>query len=202
MLEWLKTILGEGYSEEIDKKVSEEIGKGFVARTDFNAAKAELKTARETITERDGQLEELKKSGGDVEALRAQIANLQKENKQKDEEHANALKELRRDAAVEKALTGAGAKNLTAARALLAAFLEEAEVGEDGTVPGLEEELEKLAGAEDTAFLFAPKETGPSLAGAKPAPGPGKLPTAGNDPSKMNYTELCAYMDQHPGAEI
>ena len=27
MLDWLKTILGEAYSEEIDKKVSEEIGK-------------------------------------------------------------------------------------------------------------------------------------------------------------------------------
>ena len=29
MLDWLKTILGEAYSEEIDKKVSEEIGKNL-----------------------------------------------------------------------------------------------------------------------------------------------------------------------------
>lgn len=36
MLEWLKTILGDAYTEEIDKKVSEEIGKNFVARADFN----------------------------------------------------------------------------------------------------------------------------------------------------------------------
>lgn len=201
LLAWLKNILGEAWNEDVDKKVSEEIGKGFVARTDFNAAKAELKTARETITERDSQLEELKKSGGDVEALRTQITNLQKENKQKDEDHAKELKGLRRDAAVEKALTEAGAKNLTATRALLAAFLEKAEAGEDGTVPGLDEELKKLAGAEDTAVLFTPKDTGPALSGAKPA-GAGGMPGTGTDLKQMTYTELCAYLESHPGAEI
>ena len=36
MLDWLKTILGDAYTEEIDKRISAEIGKGFVARTDFN----------------------------------------------------------------------------------------------------------------------------------------------------------------------
>lgn len=36
MLEWLKTILGDTYTEDIDKKVSEEIGKQFVSRADFN----------------------------------------------------------------------------------------------------------------------------------------------------------------------
>lgn len=39
MLEWLKAILGDGYNEEIDKQISAEIGKGFVAKADFNAAK-------------------------------------------------------------------------------------------------------------------------------------------------------------------
>lgn len=36
MLEWLKTVLGDAYTPEIDTAVSQEIGKGFVARTDFN----------------------------------------------------------------------------------------------------------------------------------------------------------------------
>ena len=35
-LEWLKTILGDMYTPEIDTAVSQEIGKGFVSRTDFN----------------------------------------------------------------------------------------------------------------------------------------------------------------------
>ena len=41
-LEWLKPILGDGYTEEIDKAVSEQIGKGFVARADFNELKESL----------------------------------------------------------------------------------------------------------------------------------------------------------------
>ena len=36
-LEWLKTVLGDAYTEDIDKSVSAEIGKGFVARSDYNA---------------------------------------------------------------------------------------------------------------------------------------------------------------------
>lgn len=60
MLEWLKAILGEAYSEETDKKVSEEIGKNFVARADFNTLSAEKKTLADTVKERDKQLEALK----------------------------------------------------------------------------------------------------------------------------------------------
>ena len=60
MLDWLKEILGESWTEEIDKKVSDEIGKGFVSRSDFNTKNEELKTAKSTLKERDGQLEQLK----------------------------------------------------------------------------------------------------------------------------------------------
>ena len=65
-LEWLKTILGDKYTPEIDTAVSQEIGKGFVSRSDFNgkAAKvAELEAQaaqlNESVKTRDGQLEEL-----------------------------------------------------------------------------------------------------------------------------------------------
>lgn len=64
MLDWLKTILGEAYSEEIDKKVSEEIGKNFVARADFNTLNTEKKALADTVKERDKQLETLKASTG------------------------------------------------------------------------------------------------------------------------------------------
>ena len=54
MLDWLKEILGESWTDEIDKKVSDEIGKGFVSRSDFNTKNEELKTAKATLKERDG----------------------------------------------------------------------------------------------------------------------------------------------------
>lgn len=39
MLSWLKDILGDNYTEDIEKKISQEIGKNFVSKTDFNAKK-------------------------------------------------------------------------------------------------------------------------------------------------------------------
>ena len=53
MLEWLKEILGESYTEEIDKKVSAEIGRGFVAKVDFDAKNTELKTLKGQLTEEE-----------------------------------------------------------------------------------------------------------------------------------------------------
>ena len=53
MLEWLKTVLGDAYTPEIDTAVSQEIGKGFVARTDFNT-----KTAK--VTELETEVKQLR----------------------------------------------------------------------------------------------------------------------------------------------
>ena len=97
MLDWLKGILGDGYTDEIDRKVSAEIGKNFVAKADFNGVKAELKAAKETVAARDGQLEELKKSSGDLDALKAQIAELQAANQQEAEAHAAEMMRLKLD---------------------------------------------------------------------------------------------------------
>lgn len=172
MLEWLKTILGEAYTEEIDKKVSEEIGKGFVAKADFNTTKTELTQARATIKERDTQLEGLKKSTGDTEALQKQITDLQTANAQKDKDHAAEIQKIKMDAAVDKALTDAHAKNTTAAKALLADFLAKAELGEDGTVKGFADELKKLTEGEGTAFLFDKDTTSTTqISGASPVGG-------------------------------
>lgn len=168
MLDWLKGILGDSYTEEIDRKVSAEIGKNFVAKSDFNSVKAELKTAKETISTRDGQLDELKKSSGDLEGLKQQIVKLQEANQQEAKAHAAEMTRFRLDAAVDKALTAAGAKNNTAAKALLADFLSGAKLAEDGTVEGLEGAVKALTEDTGTAFLFEKADSG-LLPGAKPA---------------------------------
>lgn len=79
MLEWLKTILGEGYSEEIDKKVSAEIGKSFVARTDFNTVKQENGRLKDDLSAKNGEIETLKQAGGDTVELQKTIDGLKKE---------------------------------------------------------------------------------------------------------------------------
>ena len=61
-LEWLKTILGDGYTEDIESKIAQEIGKGFVSKADFNAVKTQQKKLEDDLKTSDTQLEELKKA--------------------------------------------------------------------------------------------------------------------------------------------
>ena len=147
LMEW-------GLTEEQANKVMEGLNGSFVTKARFNEVNTELSAAKKTIGERDAQLETLKKASGDTQALQDQITQLQADNKKKDEDHANELKALKIGNAVELALTGAKAKNNTAVKALLAGFIDKAELAEDGTVKGLDDEIKKLVEGKDTAFLF------------------------------------------------
>lgn len=159
-------LLAMGLTEEQADKVMDSLNGDFVTKSRFNEVNTELKAARAALSERDKQLEELKKV--DAAALQAQITQLQADNKQKDADYAAQLKALKISNAVELALTGAKAKNNTAAKALLADFISKAELADDGTVKGLADEVKKLAENEGTAFLFEKAAAG-GFKGAKPA---------------------------------
>ena len=114
--------------------------------------KAENETLSKQVKDRDEQIDTLKASAGDNEELKKQIETLQADNKSKDEAHAKELTELKINAAVEKALTDNGAKNIKAVKALL--DLTDAKLGDDGTVKGLIEQIDKLKADEGSKFLF------------------------------------------------
>ena len=76
MLDWLKGILGEVYTKEIEEKVEAEIGKGFVARADFNAKNEELKQAKEMNKTHGTQLEGLKAAAGTAEITPARAGSI------------------------------------------------------------------------------------------------------------------------------
>lgn len=204
MLSWLKEILGDNYTEDIEKKISQEIGKNFVAKADFNAKNEALKTLEAQVRERDTQLEALRKSTGDAAALQKQIATLQTQNAEAKKAHDAELARVRLDGAVEAALTAAGAKNNTAVKALLADFLKDAKLDGSGTVEGLATKIEALAKADATAFLFNTADgNGQQFKGMQPGSAGGKTPpAAGKEPKDMNYDELCAYLEANPGAKL
>lgn len=141
-----------GLTEELATKVAKELDGNYVPKTRFNEVNTELKQAKDQVKERDSQLETLKKSVGDSEELKKQIETLQNENKTKDESHAAEIKQIKIDAAVDKALNDAKVKNLKAAKALL--DLDKAELSDDGTVKGLDIQIKTLSEAEDSKFLF------------------------------------------------
>lgn len=104
MLEWLKTILGDTYTEEIDKKVSEEIGKGFVARSDFNTANEAKKQLETQIADRDKQLADIKKQSGDAATLKAALEKAEADNKTATEAHKAEMAKLQKTTALQVAL--------------------------------------------------------------------------------------------------
>lgn len=161
LLEW-------GLTEEQANKVMEGLNGSFVTKSRFNEVNTELTNAKNTIKERDTQLETLKKSTGDTKALQDQITQLQTDNANQKKAHEAELKALKIGNAVDMALTGAKAKNNTAVKALMADFLAKAELADDGTVKGLSDEIKKLVDGQDTAFLFDTKAPDKKFKGAKP----------------------------------
>lgn len=193
--------------EQIDKILdenSQDIGK---AKGDFEKVQGDLVTANQEIAalknqvaDRDTQLETLKNSTGDVEAMKQQIKALQDDNKAKDASHAAEIKQLKIDAAVTTALTGAKAKNAIAVKALLK-DLDKAELGEDGTIKGLAEQIEALQKSDSYLFdIITTKK--PQVKGAKPGESGNEDGDHKVDTSKMTYSELAAYMAEHPEVKI
>lgn len=185
-------LMAMGLTEEQANKVMESLNGNFVTKARFdevNTAKKQLET---DIKTRDGQLEELKKSTGDAEALKKTITDLQTANAAKDAELAATVKKMQIDNAVDKALLSAKAKNTKAVKALLADFLEKAEL--DGeNIKGLDDEIKKLTEAEDSKFMFdMDTKKQPTFKGIKPGeksdktPGEG-APTSLADAVKMHF---------------
>ena len=116
------------------------------------------------------------------------------------------MKSLRVGNAVELALKSAGAKNNTAARALMAEFLAKAELADDGSVKGLDAEIKRLVDGADTGFLF--EKPGKYLVGVTPTSMNGAKPGEKGDNGAggmtleklraMSPTERYEFATKHP----
>lgn len=173
-----------------------------VSSAELKNMQTEVDNLKGQVKDRDKQLETLKASTGDNEALTKQIADLQKANTDAAAAHESEMNKLKIDFAVEKALKSAGAKNLKAVRALLE--LEDAKFDKEGNVKGLAEQIEKLTSGDDTKFLFneVQQQNQNTFKGFQPGASGEVKPGAEVDPSKMTYEQLAAYMEANPDAQI
>lgn len=170
------------------------------AATEIKNLQTEVDGLKTQVGDRDKQLETLKASAGDNADLKKQIEDLQTENATAKANHESELNQLKIDFAVEKALTGAKAKNIKAVKALLE--LDDAKLDKDGNVKGLAEQIEKLTSGDDTKFLFEVQKQ--NFKGFQPGASGEQKPGEGEkvDFSKMSYDELTAYMEANPDAQI
>ena len=163
---------------------------GMIPKARLDEVIAERDNARKEHADVLKELGALQKETGDAAELRDKIKSL--------EDAAKEIHTLKVDNAVNAALLGSGALNVKAAKALL--NLDKAELAEDGTVKGLADQIKALRTAEDSKFLFG--SSTPKLKGAKAGESGNEDGDHQVDTSKMTYSELVAYMAEHPDEKI
>lgn len=174
------------------------IPKGMIPKGRLDEVIAERDNARKEHANVLKELGALQKETGDAADLRDKIKSLEDAAKESQKQHDAEIRTLKVDNAVNSALLGSGARNVKAAKALL--NLDKAELAEDGTVKGLADQIKTLQTAEDSKFLFG--SSTPKLKGAKAGESGDDDGSHQVDTSKMTYTELAAYMAEHPDEKI
>jgi len=169
-MDWLKELLKKAGIEEakvdgVIGDINKELPKYFIPKDKYNEVAEAKKKLEADIQERDNQLEQLKNAAGNSEELKAQIEQLQADNKKAGEEWQAKMAQMQLDFAIEKALTTAKAKNAKAVKALL----DMEKVKLDGEqLLGLDDQLKELQKSD--AYLFG--ESGKVGSGTNP-PGAG-----------------------------
>lgn len=137
------------------------------------AAELEREQLKESVRNYETQLASLKQGNGDAEALKAQIAQLEADNKAKAGEYQKSLEAQRIQAAVRLALMSRDHRPHDAEIVASLIDLDKVEIDERGNIKrGLEKQLEALE--EKRPFLFDQGLKTPT--GAKPfAPNPAAI---------------------------
>jgi hypothetical protein len=147
-----------GIEKSLAKKAAEESKKeleNYVAKETFDATEQKRKQLETSVQERETQLEELKASAGDNEALKQQIADLQAQNKQKDLDNQKEMDDLKMTYAIRMAVSASAQDS-----DLVAGLVDRNKLilGDDGKVTGLDEQVKALK--ESKPFLFKAEDNG------------------------------------------
>lgn len=162
----------------------------YVPKSRFNEVNEEKKTLTATVADRDKQLETLKKSTGDLDALKNQIKSLQDANKKAQEEADAKMKELRINDAIKLAIVDK-AQDVD----IVSSLFDKTKLilGDDGKITGLDEQLKELQ--KNKAFLF--KQAGPNPK-YDPKGGNGKPSTNPFAKDTFNLTEQGRLLRENP----
>lgn len=145
-----------GIEKGLAKKAAEESKKeleGYVPKDTYDTTEQQRKQLETSVNDYKTQLETLKTSAGDNEALKTQIADLQAQNQKKDEDYQKQLRDLKLTNAIKLAVNGTAQDG-----DLVAGLIDKTKLilGDDGKVTGLDEQLKTLK--ESKAFLFKAEE--------------------------------------------
>lgn len=190
-------LIAMGLSEEQADNVMKSLDGNYVTKQRFNDLNDKFKNAEKTVSERDKQLEELKAASGDNENLKKQIEQLQKDNAEQKKAHDAEIAKIQLDNAINAALTGAGAKNVVAVRAMLG-DTSKFKLSDDGKISGLDEVIKSVQKSDP--YMFNEQQN--KFKGFEPGKSGDVQPNTNKtvDMSKMSYDELVAYVESAPNA--
>lgn len=152
---------------------------------DYDTIKTQLSEAQKTIKGFQDQ-------GADIEAVRKSAKEWEDKYNQAIADHKKEMEDLAFDGLLKDAIQTAKGRSDKAIRALLEVDTLKASKNQAEDIKAALEALKK-----DNGYLFDDGSTPPPYAG-----GSGKGPGMKTDTSKMTYSELCAYMEANPGAQI
>lgn len=141
-----------GIEKSLAKKAAEESTKelkGYVAKADYDTVEQQRAQLETSVNTYKTQFDTLKAAAGDNETLKQQIADLQAQNQQKDEEHKKEMDDLKLTNAIKMAIAPSAQDG-----DIVAGLVDRTKLllGEDGKVTGLDEQLKALK--ENKPFLF------------------------------------------------
>ena len=194
MLDWLKEILGEAYTEEIDKKVSDEIGKGFVARSDFNNVNDTKKGLEQQLADANKAITDMKANAGDAEKTAQAVADWEKKY---NEDTANLKAELegtKYTHGIESLVSKEKFSSEAARKAFIADLAAKKLPMEDGKLIGYDDFKKSYQETDPGAFAKDPETPPPYAAGTGKAPMWGKE----TDISKLGYSDRVKLKKENP----
>ena len=170
-----ESLIKQGLTEEQADAVMKALDGEYVPKTRFNELNDQKKKAEGDLGTRTKEFEALRAQSGDATAQTAEIARLQGELEAEKAAREADRATWARDAAIEKALIGAGTHNPKAAMALLD---QESITMEGGKLSGLDDQLKALKASDP--YLFAEEGSKPVFRGVTPAEGRDKTAPAPN----------------------
>lgn len=172
-MEFLKAFLSEEtYSkltEELkDKEVKlADLSKGeYVSSAKYKSLETEVESFKSQLSQRDKDLEELKKSSTLSEEEKQKFTQLQSQYEKEKQEWESKLAETERNSVLELVITKSGTKDPVALKAHISKFITDAEF-KDGQFVGLEEHINERK-AKDLVHLFGEVQPTGSPLGTPP----------------------------------
>ncbi len=180
MVEVLRELFGDAVTEDMAARFSSELGKRFVPKNDYNSRRDEAAALKNQLSALMAELAAAKEEADGAEDLRAQ------------------LQEMQMQAALDRALRRAGARNETAVKALLDI---DAISYVNGVFIGLDEQLAALKASDGYLFEDVQRPAHRTYSKGSFARRQDGMPTR-EELEHMTYSQMMAAKQKYPNLEL